>query len=96
MSYGISLAYATRGGFPFSTYGENFFITLQNVAIILMILYFTAQKGAYSGLGGPSPLSAPASTRSIALKRVATGATIIALCFLFLWNHTLCSHSTRA
>jgi hypothetical protein len=32
---------------------------------------------------------------SVATKRVGVGMLIITLSFIFLWNHTLCSHSTR-
>ncbi|ESK86578.1 hypothetical protein Moror_9761 [Moniliophthora roreri MCA 2997] len=40
LAYGITLAYSYRNEFPFSTYGENFFLTVQNVIItLLMILY---------------------------------------------------------
>ncbi|WOO76969.1 Mannose-P-dolichol utilization defect 1 protein [Vanrija pseudolonga] len=86
-SYEISLAYATRAGFPFSTYGENFFITIQNFIITLMILYYAAPKGAsYAGLGA-NPLSAP--THSVP-RRVYVGAGIIIATCLFLWSTSLC------
>ncbi|KAF7357830.1 Mannose-P-dolichol utilization defect 1 protein-like protein [Mycena venus] len=40
LSYAITLEYAYRNEFPFSTYGENLFLTIQNVLItILIILY---------------------------------------------------------
>jgi len=39
-SYAINLAYASRNGFPFSTYGENFFLTIQNVFITLLIIFY--------------------------------------------------------
>ncbi|KAH8114447.1 mannose-P-dolichol utilization defect 1 protein [Phellopilus nigrolimitatus] len=35
LSYAITLAYSYRNDFPFSTYGENFFLTLQNALITL-------------------------------------------------------------
>ncbi|KAL7419130.1 hypothetical protein Q5752_005966 [Cryptotrichosporon argae] len=91
-SYGISLAYATRQGFPFSTYGENFFITIQNVIITLLILSFTEPKGAsYAGIGG-KPLSAPPAKG----RRVVTGAAIMATAGLFLTSHTFCPPGTLA
>lgn len=40
LSYAITLAYSYRNEFPFSTYGENFFLTIQNVLITLLIIYF--------------------------------------------------------
>ena len=39
LSYAITLAYAFRHQFPFSTYGENLFLTLQNTIITLLIIY---------------------------------------------------------
>lgn len=89
-AYAISLAYASRSRFPFSTYGENFFITIQNIIITLMILFYTVPKGAtYTGLG--RTLSTPnTGTR----RRVSIGAAIITISCLFLWNNTFCPMST--
>jgi mannose-P-dolichol utilization defect 1 len=39
LSYAITLAYSFRNDFPFSTYGENLFLTIQNVIITLLIIY---------------------------------------------------------
>jgi len=39
LSYAVTLAYAFRHQFPFSTYGENLFLTLQNTIITLLIIY---------------------------------------------------------
>ncbi|KIJ53524.1 hypothetical protein M422DRAFT_154769 [Sphaerobolus stellatus SS14] len=39
LAYAITLAYSARNGFPFSTYGENLFLTIQNVLITLLIIY---------------------------------------------------------
>ncbi|KIY64103.1 mannose-P-dolichol utilization defect 1 protein [Cylindrobasidium torrendii FP15055 ss-10] len=44
LSYAISLTYAMRNDYPFSTYGENAFLTIQNAIITLLITFF-----------GPSP-----------------------------------------
>lgn len=45
LSYAITLVYSYRNEFPFSTYGENFFLTLQNTAITLLIIaYSPAQR----------------------------------------------------
>ncbi|TFK65346.1 hypothetical protein BDN72DRAFT_845675 [Pluteus cervinus] len=51
LSYGITLAYSYTSQFPFSTYGENFFLTLQNLLISLLIVAYG------SPTGGPSALS---------------------------------------
>lgn len=40
LSYAITLAYAFRHQYPFSTYGENLFLTFQNVVITLLIIYY--------------------------------------------------------
>jgi len=39
LAYAITLAYSARNGFPFSTYGENLFLTIQNVLITLLIIH---------------------------------------------------------
>lgn len=39
LAYLITLIYAYRNAYPFSTYGENFFLTIQNVMITLLIIY---------------------------------------------------------
>lgn len=93
VSYTITLAYNTRSGFPFSTYGENLFITIQNMAITLMILFYTLPKGSsYSSLSGPTPLSSPRQTSQ--RNRVLVGAAIMIVSCLFLWSKTLCSQTT--
>ncbi|KAG8711506.1 hypothetical protein FRC09_020569 [Ceratobasidium sp. 395] len=40
LGYAINLAYSARNGFPFSTYGENLFLTIQNVAITYFIIQY--------------------------------------------------------
>jgi len=40
LSYAITLAYSYRHEFPFTTYGENFFLTLQNVLITFLIITY--------------------------------------------------------
>jgi len=39
LAYLITLIYAYRNAYPFSTYGENLFLTIQNVTITLLIIY---------------------------------------------------------
>ena len=41
-AYIITLAYNFRSGFPFSTFGETALIAIQNVAIAVLVLHFTA------------------------------------------------------
>ncbi|KAK7005973.1 mannose-P-dolichol utilization defect 1 protein-like protein [Favolaschia claudopus] len=44
LSYAITLLYAYRNEFPFSTYGENLFLTLQNVIITILIILYSPSK----------------------------------------------------
>jgi len=41
LAYGINTAYSFRNMFPFSTYGENLFLTIQNVLITFLIIFYT-------------------------------------------------------
>jgi len=50
LSYAITLVYSFRHEFPFSTYGENFFLTIQNILITLLIVYYTPSR-ALTGKG---------------------------------------------
>lgn len=93
-SYGISQAYASRNKFPFSTYGENFFLTIQNVIITLLIIFFSSPSGA-----APSGLGSPKGQLSIAqrgnLKGVVTGFSATILAALILWSDKLCPQAIR-
>ncbi|KZT63958.1 mannose-P-dolichol utilization defect 1 protein [Daedalea quercina L-15889] len=40
LAYAITLAYSYRNEFPFSTYGENLFLTIQNAFITLLIIHY--------------------------------------------------------
>lgn len=44
LSYAITLVYSFRNDFPFSTYGENFFLTLQNAIITVLIAYYPSSS----------------------------------------------------
>ncbi|GJE91609.1 mannose-P-dolichol utilization defect 1 protein [Phanerochaete sordida] len=44
LSYAITLAYSYRNSFPFSTYGENFFLTIQNIIITLLIIHYPTSR----------------------------------------------------
>ncbi|KAI0916721.1 hypothetical protein AcW1_007903 [Taiwanofungus camphoratus] len=44
LSYAVTLAYSYRNEFPFSTYGENFFLTLQNAVITLLIIHYPSSQ----------------------------------------------------
>ncbi|THG99771.1 hypothetical protein EW026_g2652 [Hermanssonia centrifuga] len=66
LSYAITLVYSYRNSFPFSTYGENFFLTLQNILITFLIIHYPASR-----LTRPRSSSAQRLTLAIALTGVA-------------------------
>ncbi|KAH9016920.1 hypothetical protein EDB85DRAFT_1873787 [Lactarius pseudohatsudake] len=71
-SYAITLAYSSRNGFPFSTYGENFFLTIQNIIITFLITLYSASS--------PQPLTAaPNPTGKLLVAVLATFAVGFAL-----------------
>lgn len=45
LSYAITLVYSFRNNFPFSTYGENLFLTVQNILITLLIIAYAPDSG---------------------------------------------------
>lgn len=51
LAYAITLAYSYRNAFPFSTYGENFFLTIQNALITVLIAYYPS-SGTRRARGG--------------------------------------------
>ncbi|KAJ7091956.1 hypothetical protein B0H15DRAFT_906070 [Mycena belliarum] len=57
LSYAITLAYASRNAFPFSTYGENLFLTLQNLAITFLIIAYAPKSASKSTPIGPALLA---------------------------------------
>jgi len=46
LSYWIITVYSARQNYPFSTYGENLFLGLQNVIITILIVYFAPRSTA--------------------------------------------------
>lgn len=65
MAYAITLAYSYRNNFPFSTYGENFFLTIQNIVITLLIIYYPTSRLT----------RAPNTTPQLALAAVLTAVS---------------------
>ncbi|KIP06871.1 hypothetical protein PHLGIDRAFT_35764 [Phlebiopsis gigantea 11061_1 CR5-6] len=53
LAYAITLAYSYRNNFPFSTYGENFFLTIQNVLITLLIIHYPSSRLTRTESSGP-------------------------------------------
>ncbi|ODO08538.1 mannose-P-dolichol utilization defect 1 [Cryptococcus wingfieldii CBS 7118] len=84
VAYAINLAYNSRNNFPFSTYGENFFLTIQNVIITLLVVYFAPQRGAVIGA---NPLTSKKNPNG---GKVFTGIVITIATGLALWSEQLC------
>jgi mannose-P-dolichol utilization defect protein 1 len=51
LSYLITLFYSYRNAFPFSTYGENFFLGVQNIAVSLLIISYGNSPNASRATG---------------------------------------------
>jgi mannose-P-dolichol utilization defect protein 1 len=66
ISYTINLAYSSRNGFPFSTYGENFFLTVQNVIITFLIIFYKMSTPRPLTLA-PNPIGRMVATSLIPL-----------------------------
>lgn len=54
-SYAITLTYSWRNAFPFSTYGENLFLTIQNVFITLLIILYNSSSRRLATSPPPNP-----------------------------------------
>ncbi|KAI9434745.1 mannose-P-dolichol utilization defect 1 protein [Russula earlei] len=54
-SYAITFAYSWRNGFPFSTYGENLFLTIQNVLITFLIVLYSPPSSSRPFADPPNP-----------------------------------------
>src|SRR5882757_2072177 len=52
----VTYAYSYHNKFPFSTYGENAFLGLQNITITLLIIYFPSSTSRRSA---SSPINLP-------------------------------------
>ncbi|KJA18987.1 hypothetical protein HYPSUDRAFT_144278, partial [Hypholoma sublateritium FD-334 SS-4] len=70
LAYAITLAYSVRHAFPFTTYGENLFLTLQNTVITLLIILHAPRRALTATAASPDPL---------ALAAVAIAASALAL-----------------
>ena len=72
LAYAITSAYSWRNGFPFSTYGENVFLSIQNTLVTLLIV-------AHSTPTARRLTTAPTSTGKVAATGAAALATVITL-----------------
>lgn len=73
VAYTISLAYAVRSRLPFSTYGENLSLTLQNMIILLLVIAYT--PNAKTGRVDPSARS---NTITVAAALMGIGSLALA------------------
>ncbi|KAH7927933.1 mannose-P-dolichol utilization defect 1 protein [Leucogyrophana mollusca] len=69
LAYAITTTYSFRNNFPFSTYGENLFLTLQNTIITLLIIYYPTA----------SPRKSQNVSSHLTIATVATAASALAL-----------------
>lgn len=83
VAYDISLAYAFRRRLPFSTYGENASLTLQNMLITLLILWYQPQRRQH-GHGLLTTHVADPSRGPLRPVLLAAAAMVLASVFLFL------------
>ncbi|KJA18973.1 hypothetical protein HYPSUDRAFT_69515 [Hypholoma sublateritium FD-334 SS-4] len=72
LAYAITLAYSVRHAFPFTTYGENLFLTLQNTVITLLIILHAPRRALTTTTTAASP-------DPLALAAVAIAASALAL-----------------
>lgn len=73
LAYAITLAYSARNNFPFSTYGENFFLTIQNIIIALLIIYHSPS---------PALLKRTSSTPTLVVAVVVSLTTVYILAII--------------
>ncbi|KAI0747189.1 mannose-P-dolichol utilization defect 1 protein [Daedaleopsis nitida] len=69
LAYAITTAYSYHNEFPFSTYGENFFLTIQNIVITLLIVHYNP----------PASLAARSTVQRTVLSAQAVIAFTVAL-----------------
>jgi len=53
--YLVTLAYSNRNGFPFSTYGENLFLGIQNILITLLIIHYPSSTLRRTSVSNNTP-----------------------------------------
>ena len=70
--YLVTCAYSHRNEFPFSTYGENVFLGLQNIMITILIIYFPSSTLRRSA-------SAPSNLPKVVGAAIAAVALVAAL-----------------
>lgn len=81
LSYAITLAYSVKNNFPFSTYGENLFLTMQDILITLLIIAYapSPSSNAKSKSNSPSASNKPRDLTLALLAIAGTGYTLSSL-----------------
>ncbi|OJA13388.1 hypothetical protein AZE42_07595 [Rhizopogon vesiculosus] len=79
LAYAITAAYSYRNEFPFSTYGENLFLTIQNTIITLLIIYFPTTSLQNPQATGPRLAVASAASATSAFVLYALPKDILSL-----------------
>ncbi|KAI0031369.1 hypothetical protein K488DRAFT_52221 [Vararia minispora EC-137] len=73
LAYAITTVYSWRNAYAFSTYGENFFLTLQNVVITFLIVAYAVQRPKQAlSAPPPSPANALALLALLQLLQLST------------------------
>lgn len=84
VSYAITLFYSYRNEFPFSTYGENFFLTLQNTLITILIVRYPSQKLSLRHSASANNVSAKVAATVLATLASFYALAIVPHAFLAL------------
>ncbi|CAO1636929.1 unnamed protein product [Parajaminaea phylloscopi] len=88
-AYVVSLIYAYRAQLPFSTYGENASLTLQNFLVTLLIIAYAPNRSLPLS-SATTPARSPRKSRALPL----TLATLVMVATtVFLLSPSLCSSS---
>ncbi|MCO5565307.1 hypothetical protein L7F22_018980 [Adiantum nelumboides] len=91
VAYDISLAYAFRKQLPFSTYGENASLTVQNMIITLLIIWYGTEEKGQRRKGGllisssSSRVSSSEERDPMVIKRVIFAAFLMFVSSIFLF-----------
>jgi len=88
VAYTVSLAYAIREQLPFTAWGENLSLTVQNMIITLLIIYYAPLSASLKSLGAGTN---PAAERGRNMNKVTLAATLMVLGVIFLASPSLCT-----
>ncbi|KAF7980323.1 hypothetical protein HWV62_38735 [Athelia sp. TMB] len=86
LAYAITTAYSFQHDFPFSTYGENFFLTIQNTLITLLIIAFNRGRNTTTKLVATTLSAAAAGASLYALPKDSLAMLQIATLPLSLFS----------